>query len=160
MPLPQKADIKGSTISPCGYSFHGLFQRLEWGMTLFSHSYLSHSWDQTLYIHLFTHQTPPSTPSPGISLGNGCCDPHPHRCSLTWLISQQLSKMDNPAALFSPEGVAMCRWWRDSGVRAKRGVMDRDHPSRCHVLPWQLCPRCPSVSPVTASLSSRELSAA
>lgn len=84
-------------------------------MILFSHSYLAHSWDETLYIHLFTHIIPLCqcfAPSPGISLGNGACGAHPHKRSLTRLISQQLSKMDKPVALLSspatPVGLAMC----------------------------------------------------
>lgn len=87
------------------------------------------------------------TPSPGISLGNGYCDAHPHKCCLQWWISQQLSKMDKPVASFfspaTPVGVPMCLLmgglWSEREARVLwRGTTPADtifsHPQLCP--PW------------------------
>lgn len=133
-------------------------------MILFSHSYLAHSWDETLYIHLFTHIIPLCqcfAPSCGISLGNGACGAHPHQRSLTWLISHQLSKMDKPVALLSspatPAGLAMCLL-REGMLEWERGkgVVEQDHPSRCHLL---LSPALPTLTYCLSRLHGKALRA-
>lgn len=168
MPLPQKADIKGSTVSPRGSSFHGLFQRLEWRTvsTIFSLLPSTQLGSDSLHTPVYTHHNPLFTPSPGISLGNGCRDAHPHKCSLTWLISQWLSKMDKPAIFFSspatPEGVAMCLLMEGTLEREwGRCAVERDHPSRYHLLPSSSAHSdLPRVSPAPQGSLSRELCAA
>lgn len=96
----------------------------------------------TAGIRPFTSDSPVSALSPsfGISLWNGCCNAHLHKCSVTWLFSQQLCEMDRPGAPFSSpdilEGAAMCLLMegRPESERGKHAA-EQDYPSRCHLLP-------------------------
>lgn len=142
MLLPQKADTKGGTISPSGTSF----QKPEGGMTLFSHSCLAHSWDQTLYI-----RPPVSASLHHLALAWGTDAAMFNSTNALWhgylatSLRQTNQEHRSPAQTYWRGWPCAC-WWRGHWSQSEVSMWQSRTTLADAIFSYpQLCPRWPTV---------------